>query len=31
VTSDTESAGVYLPENRWEFGAGVEWEAGEEE
>jgi ABC-type polysaccharide/polyol phosphate transport system ATPase subunit len=31
VTSDAESAGVYLPENRWEFGAGVEWERAEEE
>jgi ABC-type polysaccharide/polyol phosphate transport system ATPase subunit len=31
VTSDTESAGVYLPENRWEFGAGVEWEPDEDQ
>ena len=29
VTSDTESAGVYQPENRWEFGAGVEWDEEE--
>jgi len=25
VTADTESAGVYQPEHRWEFGSGVAW------
>jgi ABC-type polysaccharide/polyol phosphate transport system ATPase subunit len=25
VTSETESAGVYQPEHRWEFGGGVSW------
>jgi ABC-type polysaccharide/polyol phosphate transport system ATPase subunit len=26
VTADTRTAGVYLPEHRWESSAGVDWE-----